>query len=124
MDQRTQKGEGRLGSFIFLGLVIALAWAAWNVSPVYLSHYDLTDKVTEIARTPLYKAPTDERIMDMLMKEVRERRLDYWIRRENFQVSSTSTSRRIVLSYERPAEVLPGWKRTFRFNFTVDQPLV
>jgi hypothetical protein len=124
MDQGTQRGEGRIGSFIFLGLIIALAWAAWNVAPVYLSHYDMVDKVTEIARTPLYRAPTDERILDMLMKEVRERRLDYWIRRENFQVSTAGTSRRIVLRYERPAEVLPGWKRIFKFDFTVDQPLV
>jgi hypothetical protein len=124
MDQGTQRGEGRIGSFIFLGLIIALAWAEWNVAPVYLSHYDMVDKVTEIARTPLYRAPTDERILDMLMKEVRERRLDYWIRRENFQVSTAGTSRRIVLRYERPAEVLPGWKRIFKFDFTVDQPLV
>lgn len=124
MDDRTEKGEGRVGSFIFLGLLIALAWAAWNVAPVYFNHYDLIDKINEIARTPRYKAPTDERVMEMLMKEVRDRRLDYWIRRDNFLISTTDTSRRIVLRYERPAEVLPGWKRIFKFNFTADQPLV
>jgi hypothetical protein len=124
MDSRNEKGEGKLGGFIFLGLIIALAWAAWNVAPVYLSYYDFVDKVNEICRTPKYKANTDEKVLDMLMKEVRERRLDTWIGRENFRVSTTDTNRRIILSYERPAEVLPGWKRIFKFDFTSDQPLV
>jgi hypothetical protein len=124
MDSRNERGEGKLGGFIFLGLMIALAWAAWNVAPVYLNHYDLVDKVNEICRTPKYRAPTEEKIVDMLMKEVRERRLDYWIGRENFRISTTDTSRRIVLHYERQAEVLPGWKRNFVFDFTADQPLV
>ena len=124
MDSRKEKGEGRLGGFIFLALVIALAWAAWNVAPVYLSYYDFVDKVNEICRTPIYKANTDEKILDMLMKEVRERRLDTWIGRENFRVSTTGTGRRIILHYERQAEVLPGWKRNFVFDFTSDQPLV
>ncbi len=124
MDSRNERGEGKLGGFIFLGLLMALAWAAWNVAPVYLNHYDLVDKVNEICRTPKYRAPTEEKIQDMLMKEVRERRLDYWIGRDNFRISTTDTSRRIVLHYERVAEVLPGWKRNFVFDFTADQPLV
>jgi hypothetical protein len=124
MDARKERGEGRLSSFIFLALVIALAWAAWNVAPVYLNHYDLVDKVNEICRTPRYKARTDERIFEMLMKEVRERRMDEWIGRENFRVSTTDTSRRIILNYERTAEVLPGWKKVFVFDVTLDQPLV
>jgi hypothetical protein len=124
MDSGNERGEGKLGGFIFLAVMIALAWAAWNVAPVYLNHYDFVDKVNEICRTPRYKASTDEKVMDMLMKEVRERRLDYWIGRDNFRISTTETSRRIVLHYEREAEVLPGWKRNFVFDFTSDQPLV
>ena len=124
MSSRNERGEGKFGGFIFLGLIIALAWAAWNVAPVYLNHYDLQDKVNEICRTPRYKANTDEKIQDMLMKEVRERRMDTWIGRDNFRISTTDTSRRITLTYERPAEVLPGWKRIFKFDFVSDQPLV
>ncbi len=124
MRLRSERGEGRTGGFIVLALIIALAYAAWNVAPVYMAHYDFVDKVNEIARTPKYRAGTDEKIMDMLMKEVRERRLDSWINRQSFQVSTTDTSRRIRLYYEREAEVLPGWKRLFKFDFTADQPLV
>ena len=124
MRLRSERGEGRVGGFIFLGLIIALAYAAWNVAPVYMAHYDLVDKVNEIARTPRYRAQTDEKVMDMLMKEVRERRLDAWINRQSFQISTTETSRRIRLYYEREAQVLPGWKKVFKFDFTADQPLV
>lgn len=124
MRRRSEKGEGRLGGFIFLALVVAAAYAAWNVAPVYLNHYDFMDKVNEIARTPKYRAPNDEKIMDMLMKEVRERRLDPWVRPSNFQIITTDTSRRIRLYYERETQVLPGWKHSFKFDNTADQPLV
>ncbi len=124
MNTRNERGEGKLGSLISLALVVAFGYAAWNVAPVYIDHYGFTDKVNEIARTPRYKAPTDEKIMDLLMKEVRERRLYDHIRQQNFRISTTETSRQITIAYERTVEVLPGWKHTFRFRFTADQPLV
>jgi len=39
-----------------------------------MDHYDFVDKVHEICRTPRYKAPDDDKIIDMLMKEVKNRR--------------------------------------------------
>ncbi len=124
MRLRSERGEGRLGGFIVLALIVAAAYAAWNVAPVYMDHYGFVDKVNEIARTPRYRAPTDEKILDMLLKEVRERRLDPYIKTSNFQVITTETSRRIRLRYEREAQVLPGWKKVIQFDFTADQPLV
>ena len=58
------------------------------------------------------------------MKEVRERRLDDCIAKGNITVSTTDTSRRIDISYERLAKVLPGWERTFEFTIHADQPLI
>ena len=55
MRRKSEKGEGKLGGFILLALVAALALAAWNVAPAYLDHYDFKDKVNEICRTPKYK---------------------------------------------------------------------
>jgi hypothetical protein len=124
MRPRNERGEGQASTFVFLFVVIAFGLAAWNVAPVYMDHYSLVDKVNEIARTPKYRAPTDERITDMLMKEVRERRMDQWIGSRNFKVSTTDTSRRINLSYERETKILPGWKKVFKFDFQADQPLV
>jgi hypothetical protein len=124
MRRTSERGEGRVSSLIALAVLVAVGLAAWNVAPVYFDHYDFVDKVNEICRTPRYKAPSDERIKDMLMAEVRKRRLDPWIGPQSFQISTVETGRRIRLYYEREAEVLPGWKKVFKFDFTSEQPLV
>ena len=125
MRRKSEKGEGKLGGFILLAVVAALGLAAWNVAPVYLDHYDFVDKVNEICRTPKYKVRKgDEGIMKLLTDEVRKRRLDEWIGPESFTISTVDTSRQIQLYYEREVEILPGWKKTIKFEFTADQPLV
>jgi hypothetical protein len=124
MRPTSEKGEGKLGGLILLVVVAAVGLAAWNVAPAYFQFYDFKDKVNEICRTPKYKAKTDDRIMEMLMKEVRERRLTEWVGPESFTVSTTETSRQIRLYYEREIEVLPGLKKTLKFEFTSDQPLI
>ena len=125
MRPKNEKGEVRLGGLISLVLVLALALAAWHVAPAYLDHYDFIDKVNEICRTPRYKARAgDESIMKMLTDEVAKRRLGQWIGPESFTISTVETSRQIQLYYEREVEILPGWKKTLKFEYTADQPLV
>ena len=75
MRRLSERGEGKVGTFILLAVVAAIGLAAWNVIPVYYDHYDFTDAVEEICRTPRYKARTNQVIKDMLLKEVRNRRL-------------------------------------------------
>ena len=47
----------------------------------------------------------------MLMEEVKKRRLEQVDRPRELPVSTTETSRAILLHYERQVEGLPGWKR-------------
>jgi hypothetical protein len=124
MGRSSEAGAARLSSLVTLVLVIAAGYAAWNVTPVYYDHYDFVDKVNEICRTPRYKARGDEEVMTMLMNEVRNRRLGEWVGPESFAVSTTDHNRQIKLYYEREAEILPGWKHTFKFSSTSDQPLI
>jgi len=124
MRRTSERGEGKMGTFIMFGLLIAMGLAAWNVIPVYYAHYDFTDKVEEICRTPVYKARTKEAIKAMLVKEVRERRLGQWIGPDSFEISTTTRSRLIQLRYERKAKVLPGWEKVFKFEYTAEQPLL
>ncbi len=123
MGSVTERGDGKLRGLILLVLVLAVGLAAWHLVPVYYTHYDFVDKVNEICRTPKYKAGEEE-ILRMLMREVKSRDLDPWIRAENFQVNTTDHNRTIKLYYEREVELLPGWKKTFKFDFTADQPLL
>jgi len=124
MHSRKERGEGKLGGIIALALIFGAAYAAWNVAPAYMDHYDFVDKINEICRTPKYKAPTEDKIIEMLMKEVRNRRLDTWIGPSSFKVNTVDTSRRIALTYEREVQLLPGMKKKLKFDFTSDQPLI
>jgi len=119
----SERGEVRASSIFSLFVLAAVILVVWNVAPVYVDHYALVDKVSEIARTPRWSA-NDEKIMDMLMKYVREERLDGYIKRNQFTLSTVETNRVITLQYQRPAQVLPGWRHTFSFNFSVTHPLL
>ena len=125
MGRKSERGEGKLGGFILLVVVVAAGLAAWNVVPVYYDHYDFVDKVNEICRTPAHRARQgDESIKKMLMDEVSKRRLGTWIGPESFSVTSSASSRQSELYYEREVDVLPGFKKVFKFDFKSDQPLI
>lgn len=123
MERRNQTGEGKASSIFWLLLLAAVAYAGWNVVPIFLDNYAFKDKMSEIARTPRGTF-TDEKILDMLMKDVRERRLGDYIQRNSFRISTLEQSRAITCTYERTAKVLPGFIYTFHFNNQVDQPLI
>ena len=122
MTMRSERGEGRFQSFIWLGIFALTIYAGWNVLPIYISQYNLADKVNQICRTP--RNVKDEQLLDMLMKEVVENRLDGSIQKSCFKIQTLDTSRRISCEYQRDGRVLPGWSRTFRFKINSDQPLV
>jgi len=125
MTRTTERGEGKFGGLILLVLMVTLGYAAWNVVPVYYEHYDLLDKVNEICRAPRHVTREgDKTVMRMLLDEVHKRRLDAWIGPESFSITTTDHDRQIQLYYEREAVVLPGWKKTFKFQYTADQPLI
>ena len=126
MRRKSEKGEGKLGGFILLALVAALALAAWNVAPAYLEHYDFNDKVNEICRTPKYKVRGRRRRHheDADGRGRGSAGSTEWIGPESFTISTIETSRQIQLYYEREVEILPGWKKTLKFEFTADQPLI
>jgi hypothetical protein len=125
MGRFRERGEARLTSIIFFVVIAAAGLAAWHIIPVYYDHYDFVDKVNEICRTPRYRVRNgDEDIKKMLMDEVAARRLSPWIGPESFEIQTTDHNRTIRLYYERETEILPGFKKTFKFDFTADQPLI
>jgi hypothetical protein len=123
MALRNQRGEGRLSGIIWLVIFAAVCYGLWNVVPIYLANYNLKDKMNQIARSPR-GTTNDDMLRDMLWKEVREERLDTWIQRGCFQISTVETSRRISCAYDRTQQVLPGINWTFHFSNDVDQPLI
>ncbi len=129
MDEREpvasnrERGEGGIQGFIWLAVFALMLYAGWNVIPIYVSNYSLADKVNQIARSPRGQVK-DEQILELLMKEVRENRLDPYIERSCFHITTLETSRRIKCQYERAERVLPGVAHTFHFTLSADQPLI
>jgi hypothetical protein len=122
MQRRNERGEGKLSGFLWLVVIAALVYAAVNMGPIYMANWVLKDSATTICRQP--RNFNDEAILNMLMKEVQERGMTDYIGRRNFRVQTFDTYRKIALGYEREGQVLPGWRRIFRFDWVVEQPLI
>jgi hypothetical protein len=123
MRGESESGKGRIGTVFGLLLFGAVAWVLWNVFPVYYANYAFADKMIDICRTPKYAA-NDDKILDLLMKEAGELRINAYVNRSSCRVETQDQYRRIRCSYAREVEVLPGYKHVFQFDNVADQPLV
>lgn len=122
-DRDRQRGEGRLSSLFWLAMIGALGYAGYNAAPAYMAHYVLKDKMLEVCRLPKGTNP-DAKILDILMKEVREQSLDPYVNRDSFRISTRENGRRINLDYDREVVFLPGIRRMIHFTGEVDQPTI
>jgi hypothetical protein len=123
MWQGNERGEGKLSNLFWLVVLAAGAYAGWHAIPPFVSNYTLKDQMVEVCRVPRYRY-NDDKIMDLLMKEVQERDLTDYITRNSFRVVTSEHNRRISLDYYREIEILPGWKRVVHFTEQVEQPLL
>ena len=118
-----ERGEGKLGTVIWLLIVAGVAYAAWNLIPVYFNNYNFGDKVTELARAPKYSHP-DDRIEIELIKAAQENHLEQFIGPRTCKINTLEVRRVIVCEYDRVVQVLPGVKHKFHFKSEADQPLI
>jgi hypothetical protein len=118
-----ERGEGRLGSVIWLLIVAGVLYAGWNLVPVFFSNYNFGDKVTELARAPKYSHP-DDRIESELIKAAQENHLEQFIGPKTCVINTLEVRRTIVCEYDRTVQVLPGVKHKFHFKSEADQPLI
>jgi hypothetical protein len=119
----SEKGEGKLGTIIWLLILAGVVYAAWNLIPVYYSNYNFADKVTELARAPKYSHP-DDRIETELIKAAQENHLEEFIKPRTCRINTLEVRRTIVCEYDRMVDILPGYKRRIHFKSEADQPLI
>jgi hypothetical protein len=123
MRSISERGEGKLGTIVGLAVLVGALLAAWNIVPIFIADYSFADKLHEFARMNRYQH-NDERIMDLVMREAGKQRIDVYLGRSGCKITTRETSRTIECQYQREAEILPGWKHTFRFTPSADQPLI
>jgi hypothetical protein len=121
--RRGEQGKGTINSIIGLAVFILAMYSVWHVAPLFITDYSFKDKLNEIARSNRGQY-SDERLKEMIMKEIRERQLDDYISGEMIKIHTVETSRRIYVEYDRKTTPLPGWEKTFHFVDDVDQPLI
>jgi hypothetical protein len=124
MQSSRETGEGRIGSIFGFIVLAAVAMAAWHVVPAFVADYTFADKLHEVARLNRYMY-NDDRIMELVMKEASRQRVDVYLGgRQGCKILTRETSRTIDCKYQREIEILPGWKHTFQFTPSADQPLI
>ena len=119
----SETGEGRLGSIIWLIVVIGVIYAGWHLIPPYTAHYTFQDKVVELARAPKYSHP-DERITSEIIKAAQENKLEDYVNERTCKINTLEVRRTIKCDYDRVIEVLPGFKVKRHFSVNADQPLI
>ena len=123
LTSRNERGEGRLGTVIWLLIVAGVGYAGWNLIPAYFSNYNFADKMTELARAPKYSHP-DDRIESELIKAAQENHLEDFIKARTCKINTLEVRRVITCEYDRVVEILPGVKHKFHFKSEADQPLI
>jgi hypothetical protein len=124
-SRQRERGEGKLGAIVGWLFFLAICYAGWQVLPAYIANYAWKDKMNEVARRQRYTPQgTDEAITEVIMKDARERGLDRYVQKADIRIQTTDSSRRIYAAYTREIEVLPGWKKIFKFENDVEQPLL
>lgn len=121
-DRTREHGKGALQSLIWLAALAAVVYAALNVGPPYIAHYNMVDKMNEVCRLPR-GLNTDDRIRELIMKTVREEGLDPYVKPQAFQIQTLESSRRINVAYDRELNILPGVKKIVHFTGQADQPI-
>ena len=88
----SERGEGRIGSIIWLLIVIAVIYAGWHLIPAYTAHYTFADKVVELARAPKYSHP-DERITSEIIKAGQENHLEDYVNERTCKINTLEVRR-------------------------------
>jgi len=69
---RAQRGDGKLGSLIFLLIVLAALYAGYKIVPAYYDNYQLQDAMQTEARFAFASKNSAAEVQDDIYKEVQK----------------------------------------------------
>jgi hypothetical protein len=102
--RRCERGEGRLKTVLTLAIVVLAIYSAVKIVPIYVSEYELSDKMQEQARYAVVNRYTEDQIRDNIFKVIQD--LDIPAKRETIKVVSNNSIVRISLEYTVPVDLL------------------
>ena len=101
---RGQRGEGKLKAFIYTAVLVSAVFATVKILPAYISNYQLSDKMQELARFGVVNRYTQDQVRDEVFKTVKD--LDIPVKREEIQVSVDRSAVKIALDYTVPVDLI------------------
>jgi hypothetical protein len=102
--RRSERGEGRLKTVLFIGVVVVLIYLGVKLVPPFVSEYQLQDKMQEQARFGIVNRYTDEQLRENVFKVIQD--LDIPAKREDIKVTITPSAVKITLDYTVPVDLL------------------
>src|SRR5207244_11458498 len=102
--RRCERGEGKLKTVITLAIIVLAIYSAVKIVPIYVSEYELSDKMQEQARYAVVNRYTEDQIRDNIFKVIQD--LDIPAKREDIKVVSNNSMVKISLAYSVPVDVL------------------
>jgi len=102
--RRSQRGEGKLKAIIYTVILLTLVFVAVKLVPLYVTEYQLQDKMNEQAKFAVVNRYTEDQIRDILFKVTKD--LDIPATRDDIKVSSTNHGLAISISYTVPVDFL------------------
>jgi len=102
--RRDERGEGRLKAIIYTAILIIGVFVAIKLVPLYVTQYQLKDKMEEQARFAVVNRYTDDQIRDNIFRVIQD--LDIPARREDIKVANTNHGIAISVDYTVPVDLL------------------
>src|SRR5204863_180296 len=98
-----ERGEGKLKDVIYLAIFLLMIYSAVKIVPIYVSNYQLSDKIQEQARFAVVNRYTEEQIRDNVFKVVQE--LEIPAKRDVIKVFNTNAVVKISMEYTVPVDL-------------------
>jgi hypothetical protein len=102
--RRAERGGGRLKTLIYLAILVFMIYSAVKIVPIYVTDYQLSDKMQEQARFAVVNRYSEEQIRDNIFRVTQA--LDVPAKREAIKVYANNSVVKISMEYSVPVDLL------------------
>jgi len=96
---RSERGEGKLKAIVVTAIILFAIYSAVKIVPAYVKEYELQDKMQEQARFGVVNRYPEEKIRDIIFKEVQDQGLEDRIKREDIKIVANTGVVKIAIDY-------------------------
>ena len=116
---RSERGEGRVGLFVALLLLVAGIWTAYVLIPIKVKTYEFYDNMREEARFGAVRNK-DKTVHDRLMKKAKQ--LDIPLKAENLKIERDAGMYIITARYTIPIDLMV-YKTEWDYDEKISAPI-